>query len=130
MKKIFLTLSILFWGTFSNANEPFVVLEYKGHGLTNSGKDSNYSLIHKVKSGESLSGILQKYYGKTGLNMKIIEISVIEINKHAFVRQNPHFLYAGKKIKIPSLNEIMNLVRDKPNKSSSSAAGKTNHIYF
>ena len=33
--------------------------------------------------------------------MKIIEISLIEINKHAFVRENPHFLYAGKKNKNP-----------------------------
>ncbi len=141
MKKIFLIVSILFCTFFSNANEPFVVLEYKGHTSNRSGKinidknnkflkDSNYSLIHKVKPGESLSGILQKHYGKTGLNMKIIEVSVIEINKHAFVRQNPHFLYAGKKIKIPSLNEIMNLVRDTPKKVSGSEAGKKSHIYF
>ena len=34
------------------------------------------------------------------------------MNKHAFVRNNPHFLYAGKKLKIPSLNEIMNLVKN------------------
>ena len=33
--------------------------------------------------------------------MKILEVSIIEINKHAFVRNNPHFLFAGKKIRIP-----------------------------
>ena len=44
--------------------------------------------------------------------MKILEVSLIQMNKHAFVRNNPHFLYAGKKIKIPSVNEIMNLVKN------------------
>ena len=83
-------------------------------------KDHNYSVSHKVKDGESLSGILDKYYGNTGLNMKIIEISIIEINKHAFVRENPHFLYAGKVLKIPSVSEIMNLVRKAPDQNSSS----------
>ena len=34
------------------------------------------------------------------------------MNKHAFVRNNPHFLYAGKKIKIPSVNQIMSLVKN------------------
>ena len=93
-------------------------------------KNQNYSVIHKVKDGESLSGILNKYYGNTGLNMKIVEISIIEINKHAFVRDNPHFLYAGKKIKIPSVNEIMNLVKSKPNRMSGSKVNNKSHIYF
>ena len=39
-------------------------------------KDHNYSVNHKVKEVESVSGILNKYYGNTGLNMKIIEISL------------------------------------------------------
>ena len=92
-------------------------------------KDQNYSVIHKVKPGESLSGILKKYYGNSGFNMRIIEVSLIEINKHAFVRNNPNYLFAGKKIKIPSINEIMNLVKNKPNMKSQSS-GRRSHIYF
>ncbi|MBS92027.1 MAG: hypothetical protein CMM95_03130 [Rickettsiales bacterium] len=140
MKKIVL-ISFLFFLNYKlvSSNEPFVVLEYKGDFSNQSGKKINknnkfiknqsYSTSHKVKPGESLSGILNKYYGNTGLNMRIVEISIIEINKHAFVRNNPNYLFAGKKIKIPSINEIMNLVKNKPNVNSGSN-NRTNHIYF
>ena len=112
MKKFFIISFIIFLGFEIKSNEPFVVLEYNDQNLNEPGKkninknnkfikDHNYSVNHKVKDGESLSNILHKYYGNTGLNMKIIEISIIEINKHAFVRENPHFLYAGKILKIP-----------------------------
>tara|TARA_B100001123_G_C14850707_1_gene843929 strand:- start:79 stop:510 length:432 start_codon:yes stop_codon:yes gene_type:complete len=136
---LILTLIIFFNIRYANGNEPFVVLEYKGKfGEQINGKidknnkfikDQNYSVIHKVKPGESLSGILKKYYGNSGFNMRIIEVSLIEINKHAFVRNNPNYLFAGKKIKIPSINEIMNLVKNKPNMKSQSS-GRRSHIYF
>ena len=142
MKKLFIILLIFFIGFEIKSNEPFVVLEYNNRNL-NDGlnkkninknnkfiKDHNYSVNHKLKDGESLSTILEKYYGNTGLNMKIIEISIIEINKHAFVRENPHFLYAGKILKIPSVSEIMNLVRKTPDKNSNSKSSQRNHIYF
>ena len=141
MKKIFIISLIIFLGFEIKSNEPFVVLEYNDQNLNELGKkninknnkfikDHNYSVNHKVKDGESLSNILHKYYGNTGLNMKIIEISIIEINKHAFVRENPHFLYAGKILKIPSVSEIMNLVRKAPDKNSNSKSSQRNHIYF
>ena len=141
MKKFFIIFLIIFFSFEIKSNEPFVVLEYNNQNLNETGrkninknnrfiKDHNYSVNHKVKDGESLSGILHKYYGNTGLNMKIIEISIIEINKHAFVRENPHFLYAGKILKIPSVSEIMNLVRKKPDKESGSKSSQRNHIYF
>ena len=142
MKKILIIIVFLLFPEFALlSNEPFVILEYQGNNFENSNqkkinrnnkflKNQNHSVIHKVKDGESLSGILNKYYGNTGLNMKIVEISIIEINKHAFVRDNPHFLYAGKKIKIPSVNEIMNLVKSKPNRMSGSKVNNKSHIYF
>ena len=141
MKKFFIIFLIIFFSFEIKSNEPFVVLEYNNQNFNETGrkninknnrfiKDHNYSVDHKVKDGESLSGILHKYYGNTGLNMKIIEISIIEINKHAFVRENPHFLYAGKILKIPSVSEIMNLVRKKPDKESGSKSSQRNHIYF
>ena len=109
MKFFIIAISIILLFEQAGSNEPFVVLEYKGMSGAESGlnkenifiKNQNHSVVHKVQSGESLSSILNKYYGKSGLNMKVIEISIIEMNKHAFVRNNPHFLYAGKKIKIP-----------------------------
>ena len=120
MKFLVSIVSVIFLFNQVESNEPFVVLEYKdqmgqGKSLNKENifvKNQNHSVNHKVKSGESLSGILKKYYGNSGLNMKILEVSIIEINKHAFVRNNPHFLFAGKKIRIPSINEIMSLVKN------------------
>lgn len=120
--------------------EPFVVLEYKGNTNFNNKnlvdrnnnflKDQSYNTTHNVKEGESLSGILNKYYKNTGLNMRVLELAIIEVNKHAFVRNNPNFLFAGKKIKIPSINEIMNLVKQTPRNANNINNSRRNHIYF
>ncbi|MAI75810.1 MAG: hypothetical protein CBC25_01345 [Pelagibacteraceae bacterium TMED65] len=137
IKLALLLISFLIFGG-SKSNEPFVVLEYNqsinsGQKLNKENifiKNQNHSAVHKVMNGESLSGILKKYYGNSGLNMKIVEISLIQMNKHAFVRNNPHFLFAGKKIKIPSINEIMNLVKNVDSNKTSTNSGRTGHIYF
>ena len=85
--------------------------------------------MHMVEAGDSLSGIINKYYANTGLNKKIIEVSIIEINSKAFVKKNPHYLFAGKNIKIPSINEIMQLVKNKPSNENISS-NRAGHIYF
>lgn len=116
--------------------EPFVVLEYSGNysgSIKNINRNNpflrnyNHNEFYEVKEGDSLSAIINKFYSRTGLNKKIIEVSIIQINKKAFVRENPHYLYAGKKIKIPSINEMMNLVK---NSSGSGKISKSGHIYF
>ena len=121
-----------------SANEPFVVLEYNKSINSDSKqldrdnpflRNSSFNTMHKVEAGDSLSGIINKYYANTGLNKKIIEVSIIEINSEAFVKKNPHYLYAGKNIKIPSINEIMQLVKNKPSNQKPSS-NLENHIYF
>ena len=126
-------LALLTYTSNLDAREPFVVLDYNSYNNLNGIdqnnaflKDSNYSTTHLVETGDSLSGIINKYYKNTGLNMRIVEISIIEINKKAFVRNNPNYLFAGKKLKIPSLNEMMNLVKKESDKNQNN--GK--HIYF
>jgi len=138
MKFLVSIVSVIFLFNQVESNEPFVVLEYKdqmgqGKSLNKENifvKNQNHSVNHKVKSGESLSGILKKYYGNSGLNMKILEVSIIEINKHAFVRNNPHFLFAGKKIRIPSVNEIMSLVKNQQKNQIYRESSRSGHIYF
>ena len=119
------------------SNEPFVVLNYNNNSVLSNNidsnnkfiKDSSHSEIHLVEEGDSLSGIINKYYKNTGLNMRIVEISIIEMNKNAFVRNNPNYLFAGKKLKIPSINEMMNLVK-KTKKTTPQKINKKSHIYF
>tara|TARA_Y100001980_G_C14307218_1_gene132624 strand:+ start:279 stop:518 length:240 start_codon:yes stop_codon:yes gene_type:complete len=73
------------------------------------------------------------YYGSKSFNNKILSLAIVYFNKKAFVRNNPNFLYSGKKLYLPSVNEIKNLIinnektlknKDKYNSSISS------QIYF
>jgi hypothetical protein len=75
---------------------------------------------------------MNDYYGGSGMNMKFVEMAIVQVNRHAFVRGNPNFLYAKKTIRLPSLNQIKALVTgEKPeNSPSQSGSGRTNEIYF
>ena len=117
-------------------SEPFVVLEYRSSdtkSLENSNNsflnDENFSKKHKVKKNETLSDIILKNYGVRYFNTDILSLSIVHFNKHAFVRKNPNFLYAGKTLYLPSVLEIKNLlVKTKPNRRAYSKDEK--HIYF
>ncbi len=108
-------------------SEPLVILEYysdKYNGQENENALGNnsftenydYSSHHVVKKDETLSNIIYNYYGKAGLNKRVLELAIVTSNSSAFVRNNPHFMYAGKKLYLPSINEIRNLILRNPNK--------------
>ncbi len=107
----------------SSFSEPFVVLEYRGNsdrGNFNSDnlflKDLNYSTSHDVLKNETLSDIMLNYYGSSAFNNRILSLAIVDFNKKAFVRNNPNFLYSGKKLYLPSVNEIKNLIIKKDKK--------------
>ena len=116
--------------------EPFVVLEYRNNNIELLEKsdnpflnNQNFSKKHKVKKNETLSDIIYKYYGVKHFNLDILSLSIVHYNKHAFVRKNPNFLYAGKTIHLPSILEIKNLlIKTKPNNNAYHKDEK--HIYF
>jgi hypothetical protein len=143
MRKIkILSFFILFIISLSKLSfsEPFVVLEYRGNsdrGNFSSDnlflKDLNYNVNHVVLKNETLSDIMLNYYGSSAFNNRILSLAIVHFNKKAFVRNNPNFLYSGKKLYLPSVNEIKNLIikKDKNSKNKDkNNSSITSHIYF
>jgi hypothetical protein len=121
-------------------SEPFVVLEYRGNsdrGNFSSDnlflKDLNYNANHLVLKNETLSDIMLNYYGSSAFNNRILSLAIVHFNKKAFVRNNPNFLYSGKKLYLPSVNEIKNLIikkdKNSENKDNNNSS-ITSQIYF
>ena len=119
---------------------PIVVLEYPtftGKNVDGVNSDhpfienANHSIKHKVSEAETLSHIITNYYGDSGLDLSVVKMAIVKVNKHAFVRGNANFLYADRVLHLPSLNEIRDLVLGKSaGKSSSSGGGRSDQIYF
>ena len=143
MRKIkILSFFILFIISLSKLSfsEPFVVLEYRGNsdrGNFSSDnlflKDLNYNANHVVLKNETLSDIMLNYYGSRAFNNRILSLAIVHFNKKAFVRNNPNFLYSGKKLYLPSVNEIKNLIIKKDKNSENKDKNNssiTSHIYF
>tara|TARA_X000000950_G_scaffold58854_1_gene71353 strand:+ start:572 stop:1012 length:441 start_codon:yes stop_codon:yes gene_type:complete len=143
MRKIkILSFFILFIISLSKVSfsEPFVVLEYRGNsdrGNFSSDnlflKDLNYNVNHVVLKNETLSDIMLNYYGSSAFNNRILSLAIVHFNKKAFVRNNPNFLYSGKKLYLPSVNEIKNLIIKKDKNSENKDKNNssiTSHIYF
>ena len=130
-------ISLICYSSFAHS-EPFVVLEYRSasNNITNSENsflnDENFSLKHKVKKNETLTDIILKYYGFRYFNKDILSLSIVHFNKHAFVRKNPNYLFAGKVLYLPSVKEIQNLVLKLPksDKSEKNFSNRNNQIYF
>ena len=94
-------------------------------------ENANYSVEHKVAEAETLSHIITDYYGDSGLDLSVVKMAIVKLNKHAFVRGNANFLFADKVLHLPSLNEIRNLVLGKSaGKGSSMGGGRNDQIYF
>ena len=141
MKKniIFLFAFNLLFNNFLIA-EPFVVHEYAGTEPINVNENSKnfheneeYSTYYKIKKNDSLSGILNKFYGSNNLNLNVVKSAVLLKNRHAFVRNNANFMFANKRLYLPSVKEIKNLVYknlNKKNKGSKNFSREQQIYYF
>ena len=143
MKKnqiIYFYLVFIFFFSKVTFSEPFVVLEYRGNiersNLTSNNaflKDLDHSSKHVVLKNETLSDIMLNYYGSKSFNNNILSLAIVHFNKKAFVRNNPNYLYSGKKLYLPSINEIKDLIIKKNNNKENtekSNSSITSQIYF
>lgn len=123
------------------AQQPIVVLEYPTYGGTAAApglnpdnifvSDPNHTASHRVMPDETLSHIITEHYAGSGLDLSVVQMAIVKKNRAAFVRGNPNFLYADKVLRLPSLNEMKDLVlgskrHDEPQHGS----GLQNEIFF
>ncbi len=140
---IVLWTCVFLYSNVALCDEPFVVLEISNNSLAIQGngksssnkfmKDFNYSSEHTVKKNETLVQIIFDYYGKSNLNRKVLELAIVQANSSAFVRNNPNYMYAGRKLYLPSINEIRDLALRRPGRASDRSSDNNNtqqHIYF
>lgn len=119
---------------------PIVVLEYPHNSQSGDYDgdnpfllDRDYSTRHKVETDETLSHVIDTHYAGSGLNLQFIQMAIVAANSHAFVRNNPNFLYAGKTLHLPSLNEIQAMVLGQHGKqtgTAGTASSRSDAIYF
>ena len=122
------------------ASGPIVVLEYaydkddaSGYDGTHPFRlDPDYSVKHRVRMNETLSHIMANYYNGSGLNHSFVEMAIVKKNRRAFVRGNPHYLYADVVLHLPSVNEITAMITGENSSSDSTApsSGGQDEIYF
>ena len=119
--------------------EPFVVHEYSKTAIINVNENSKnfyeneeYSTYYKIKKNDSLSGILNKFYGTNNLNLNVVKSAILIKNRHAFVRNNANFMFANKRLYLPSVKEIKNLVYKNINGKNKASKNFTREqeIYF
>ena len=133
-----ITLSGLF---FRSVNaEPIVILEYRGAEMVTDGDgamhpfrlDPDHSTHHKVMQNETLSHIIANYYGGSGMDKAFVQMAIVKRNRTAFVRANPNYLYAGKSLHLPSLNEIRAMLVREPKSTKTPEPKRDNReeIFF
>ena len=134
-----LTIILIICFSKISVSEPFVVLEYRGNidrDYNNSDnlflRDLNYSSKHVVIKNETLSDIMLNYYGSKSFNQSILSLAIVHFNKKAFVRNNPNFLFSGKQLYLPSINEIKNLIikKNKNQNENVNQSPLSSQIYF
>ena len=134
-----LTIILIICFSKISVSEPFVVLEYRGQtdrGYNNADnlflRDLNFSSNHVVLKNETLSDIMLKYYGSKSFNQSILSLAIVHFNKKAFVRNNPNFLFSGKQLYLPSINEIKNLIikKNKNQNENVNQSPLSSQIYF
>ena len=139
-KHLFIAIALAMGLSLPVLAEPIVILEYRQTGGTNEGTlnthpfrlDPDYSTRHRVRKDETLSHIIANFYGGSDIDRAFVQMAIIRKNKSAFVRSNPHYLYADKVLHLPSLNEIRAMLVKQPAADARSNTRDNNrqHIFY
>lgn len=77
-------------------------------------KDSERSGVssdtYVIRKGDTLNKIIMQNLSSSPISYDILKMSIVKSNRHAFKRNNPNWMYAGKTIKFPDGNDLRSLL--------------------
>jgi FimV-like protein len=85
---------------------------------------------YTIAKGDTLKGIALKAYGNTNLSIRLVRNVIMKNNPKAFFRGNENYLFAGKVLKIPSVDDIRKHVFSSTSTTKRSRANKRNWLRF
>jgi len=63
-----------------------------------------------TKRGDTLNRIILNQLPSLPLRHNIVRMAIVKANPHAFKRKNPNWMYAGKTLRLPSVDDIRSVV--------------------
>jgi Tfp pilus assembly protein FimV len=85
---------------------------------------------YTIAKGDTLKGIALKAYGTTNLSIRLVRNVIMKENPKAFFRGNENYLFAGKMLKIPSVDDIRKHVFSSTSTTKRSRQSKRNWLRF
>jgi Tfp pilus assembly protein FimV len=65
---------------------------------------------YKTRLGDTLSQIIERTVPNVPVRKKILQQAIVRANPHAFKRNNPNWMFAGRKLKLPDAADIHKVV--------------------
>ena len=97
-----------------------------GKGQNTSSKDT-----YKIQKGDTLNQIIARNLSSSPISYDILKMSIVRANSHAFKRNNPNWMYAGKTIKFPTVLDLKNLLfRNQSNNVSPRSSSSDTWVQF
>ena len=65
---------------------------------------------YETKPGDTLNQIILRQLPDLPIRHNIVRMAIVKANPHAFKRKNPNWMYAGKTLRLPSVDDIRSVV--------------------
>ena len=85
---------------------------------------------YRIRSGDTLDGIIMRFYGDSSLRKKILRDAFVKGNPQSFRRNNANWMLAGTVLRLPDRDAVYNVVFKGDATSRRSAADKSGGVKF
>lgn len=66
--------------------------------------------VYQVRSGDTLSELIRRIYRDSAMRHDFLQQAIMHTNPHAFRNNNPNWMLAGARLRIPEANDVMALI--------------------